>query len=329
MPEKNLHRKRLSLLHVLGTILALVLLVVLFSQQGWGEIGLAIQAIPAWRIGLALGLTLISRFAVVGRWHVLLRSAGLKISAWQSAQITFAGLFASQFLPTTVGGDVIRLAGALRLGLDKAVCLASLIVDRLVGMAGMAMSALGLFFFLPGLLGRLRLGWPFPWLPGTMVSPFVHPVVTGFGQPNASKARHVWAWGNQVIRRLGQSLLLWLKHPRALLLSLGFTWVHMLCVFGSIAIFLPALEEKMPFWLIGGLWSLTYFVTLLPVSVNGIGVQELSVTLFFSELGGLNMANALTIALLVRLLPMFASLPGSLAIPALMAGHSKGENIIE
>src|SRR3990172_5985161 len=125
MPEKNLHRKRLSLLHVLGTILALVLLAVLFSQQGWGEIGLAIQAIPAWRIGLALGLTLISRFAVVGRWHVLLRSAGLKISAWQSAQITFAGLFASQFLPTTVGGDVIRLAGALRLGLDKAVCLAS------------------------------------------------------------------------------------------------------------------------------------------------------------------------------------------------------------
>ncbi len=62
-----------------------------------------------------------------------------KISFRQSLRITFAGLFASNFLPTTIGGDVVRLAGAIQYELDAATSTASLVVDRLVGMAGMAM----------------------------------------------------------------------------------------------------------------------------------------------------------------------------------------------
>jgi hypothetical protein len=61
--------------------------------------------------GLALVLMIISRLAVTGRWHVLLHSGGIRITPSQSFQITMAGLFANNFLPTTVGGDVIRLAG--------------------------------------------------------------------------------------------------------------------------------------------------------------------------------------------------------------------------
>ncbi|MCK7481603.1 MAG: flippase-like domain-containing protein [Candidatus Moduliflexus flocculans] len=54
-----------------------------------------------------------------------------------SASLTFTGLFASNFLPTTIGGDVVRLAGAMQMGFDRAVCLASIAADRLIGMAGM------------------------------------------------------------------------------------------------------------------------------------------------------------------------------------------------
>lgn len=79
----------------------------------------------------------------------------------------------------------------------------------------------------------------------------------------------------------------------------------------------------MSFWRIAGLWALTYFVTLLPISVNGLGVQELSMTFFFTTFGGITTASGLTIALFMRILPMFASLPGAVFIPGMLAGDEK------
>jgi hypothetical protein len=107
--------KRTSLLRILGTLLSLALLFYLLTQQGWGVISSAIQAIPLWRFALALVLMTVSRFVVSGRWHILLRSGKVPIPFGQTIRITFAGLFASNFLPTTIGGDVFRLAGAIRL----------------------------------------------------------------------------------------------------------------------------------------------------------------------------------------------------------------------
>ena len=62
---------------------------------------------------------MVSRLAVAGRWHVLMHSAGTGITPRQSIRLTFAMLFASNFLPTTIGGDVVRYAGAVRLGFDS------------------------------------------------------------------------------------------------------------------------------------------------------------------------------------------------------------------
>jgi hypothetical protein len=127
----------------------------------------------------------------------------------------------------------------------------------------------------------------------------------------------------ELIQRLWAALFEWKKHPKALLASLGCTWIHMLCLFASIWLFMEPLGEEMEFIAIAGLWSLTYFVTLLPISVNGLGVQELSVTFFYMQFGGLRLSNALTIALLVRVIQMLVSLPGALFIPALLAGGRK------
>lgn len=75
----------------------------------------------------------------------------------------------------------------------------------------------------------------------------------------------------------------------------------------------------MPLWLIGGLYSLVYFVTLLPVSINGYGVQEFSMTLIFSNLGRASVGSGLIVALLFRTLMMTASLPGAAFIPDILS----------
>jgi len=305
VPLQTPQRSRSPLLRWLGTLLALALLVYLLSEQGWDEIGSALRQIDGWRFALALLLVGISRLAVAGRWQALVQSAGMGLSTAQSLQITFGGLFAANFLPTTVGGDVVRLAWVIRLGCDQAVSLASLVADRLVGLAGMAMA---LPFGLQGYLRYYQGLNQAARAPGLLALPWIRPLqekLAGF------------------TRRLLGALQIWLRQPRALLVSLAFTWVHMLCTFGIVWLLLTGMGEQISFWMVMGLWSATYFVTLLPISVNGMGVQELAMSFFYTAIGGISAPSGLTLALLMRLIQMLASLPGALFLPQILAGKSQ------
>lgn len=310
MNGSNSHKKRrVSLLRVSGTLLAMALLVYLLWRQGWGEIGAAIQQISLGRFAAAFGLTVLSRLCVSGRWHVLLRSAGMNISGGQTIRLTFAGLFASNFLPTTVGGDVVRLGGAVRFNLDQPTLVASLVVDRLLGMAGMALAVpLGL----PALLNSAIFS-----ASAYAISPLFF---TQVGAVKNGKLTKLWAKGQSVLLRMLHALRLWASRPGALLGSLGFSMGHMFFLFTSLWILLAGMGESVSFWLIAGLWSLSYFVTLLPVSINGLGVQELSLTILFTAGAGISEPNALTLAFLIRILQMFASLPGAFFIPSVIVG---------
>jgi uncharacterized protein (TIRG00374 family) len=132
--------------------------------------------------------------------------------------------------------------------------------------------------------------------------------------PLAEKIRHF-------LLNLKQALKVWLNKPRSLLGSLGFTWVHMLCTFAIVWLLLGGMNEHITFWSVMGLWSATYFVTLLPISINGMGVQELAMTFFYVTMGGISQSAGLTLALLMRLIQMIASLPGAMFIPDILAGR--------
>lgn len=298
----------ISVLRATGTALTVVLLGYLLFMQGWQEIFEALRAIPPIILVIALSLQFVSRFAICLRWHVLLRSVELPVALPQSLRLTFAGLFANNFLPSTIGGDVIRLAGALRLGFDEARSTASLIVDRLVGMVGMVL-------FLPWGIGV--------WAAANPIADTALPIAAA-----ATFPRKIWDWLWGFAVRVGQAVLLWLHHPAGLLQSLGWTLLHMACLFTSLWLMLRGLNDPLPWLQVAGLWSITYFITLLPVSINGLGVQEVSISFLYASLGGVSLHNSLLLALLIRTLFMLASLPGVLFVPELIAGQrSESKNM--
>ena len=282
-------------LQLVGTILAIVLLVVLVKDRR-NEIVDAFKNIKTSNLFLVGLLFLTSRTATAGRWHVLLRSGGVDIRLKDSTSLTFMGLFASNFLPTSIGGDVVRLAGAMQMGFDRAVCLASIAADRLIGMAGMTMVApIGLFH-----------SWSL--------------------LENLPASLSIFAWFNKplaFLKRTFSVFSLWLKKPLSLLGSLAFTWIHMLCLFGSIYIFADDLGIHTSFWMIAGLWSLTYFITLIPISVNGYGLQELSFTFFMTNVAGWTPAVSLSVAVLIRAFSILASLPGAFFLPSILSAMAE------
>jgi uncharacterized membrane protein YbhN (UPF0104 family) len=284
---------RRLLLRVLGTVLAVGLIFVLMREEGWGEVVGALRQISWQRLTWALGLVLLSRIFVASRWYVLLRSGNVPMPVGEAVALTFTGLFSNNFLPTTIGGDVVRLAGAMRLGYDRAVCLASIAADRLIGMLGMV-------FTLPlGLVPTLD--------------------AIGHGATQALALGALFSRGIGFARRTLQTFSIWLGQPFALLAALGCTWGHMLCTFLTMYILIEALGGHVGFWLIAGLWSLSYFVTLVPISINGYGVQELSLTFLFSTVAGLTTATSLTLALLIRALYVGVSLIGAFYMPGILA----------
>ena len=236
-----------------------------------------------------------------GRWHVLLRGVPRTSVGGPSVDLRRAVYF--NFLPTTVGGDLIRLAGAFQLEIDRALSVASLIVDRLVGMAGMAIPLpLGLV----SLAGALQAA-PF--------APLSQPVAAAAGAASGTWAGKAGGWLRSAARRL------WAAH-QALGRTTGVTGFgarlhpgpYGLSVCASIYILLRAMGEPMSFFTIAGLWSMVYFVTLFPISINGLGLQEVALTVAFTQLGGTSTQAALLLAVCLRTLAMLASLPGALFI---------------
>lgn len=301
MPGK---KNRQLLLRGGGTLLALVLLISLLVQSGWGDVQDALRHISLGHLVLAFGCILVSRLFVTARWYVLLRSAGVNISFKNVASLVFTGLFANNFLPTTIGGDVVRLAGAIQLGHDRAICLASIAADRVVNMIGMSLAS-PLGFWQLGQVGALN---------SLALAGFLHIV-----------PKRLWEKGWDFARRTLASFAIWFKKPSALSAALSLALLHMLFSSSANYILIQGLGESLALWKVVGLFSLAYFVSLAPISINGYGVQELTVTFLLSQFGGLSLAGSATVAVLHRMLMMLVSLPGALTLPGVMAKMDRSQ----
>jgi uncharacterized membrane protein YbhN (UPF0104 family) len=287
---------RQTLIRALGSVLALVLLLILIQEQGDGKLFSALRRVSIGYFLAAVVTLSISRMFAALRWHILLNSAGVKIPFLRSIMLTFTGNFSSNFLPTTIGGDVVRLAGAMQLGYDRAICVASLVADRLIGLAGMSVA-----------------------LPLGLIPVFS----LGHGASQSIAVSALIQKGIDFAKRTLASFSIWLKKPFALSGSLLATFGNMAFIYLTIYLLLLGVDHHVSYWLVAGLYTLTYFVSLFPVSINGLGVQELSMTFLLVQLGGLTSSESATVALLTRLLFIITSLPGAFFLPAILAAMNE------
>ena len=297
---------RRQLLRVIGTLASLGLLAYLVSRQGWQTIWDSIRQISPGRFLLAFALMFLSRLAVTARWTALLWLSGLRLPAWEILRVTFAGMFASHFLPTSVGGDIVRLAWTVRVQGDRGKYASSVAVDRLVGLAGMAM--------------LLPLGVAQVLGAGVLSSAArIAPAAVG-----AAASTTLMDRVGRALREVAELIRGWLTNPRALLTAFAFTWIHMGLWLGSIWVFFQALGEPLRYWQVAGLYSFVYVVSLFPFSIHSLGLAEVSAGLIYSSVGGVAVSSALTVALLQRTTEILASLPGALSLPPLLALRRAG-----
>jgi hypothetical protein len=237
----------------------------ILARTPFPEVGAAFRAADLRFVALALALNLFDTLASVSRWRLLLRAQGGDAPFGSLVRSYFVGIFFNNFLPSTIGGDTVRVIDTARAGVGRAKAVAIIFVDRFVGLLALVLfAALGVLAS-----GRITARVPslYAWVAGGAAA---LAILAGLlFLPSAGPARLLDFHGKKgaLVRAFGWSLLL----QTSVVLS---GWCYGRAVHAPI---------PLPYFFL--IVPLALFVMMLPVSINAIGVREGIWAFFFTAFG--------------------------------------------
>jgi hypothetical protein len=135
---------------IVRLIVTAAILAFLATTIDMGAAARAVAAIDRGYLAAVLVLVAIDRTVMILRWVLLLRASGIRVSASHAANIFLVSSFVGSFLPAGVGGDAARAWGLTRVTSEGSEALASVVVDRLLGILSLvAMGVVGLVAWTP------------------------------------------------------------------------------------------------------------------------------------------------------------------------------------
>ncbi len=138
------------------------LLVWIFSQMDMKHICEIIRSADVWYLSWAAVVFFVINIVILVRWCLFMRALELQLPFWSVTKWFFIGLACNLLPVSQVGGDVVKtlaLAGKTK---QKPAVVASVVLDRLSGFAGIVVVAAVMFF-----VGYDQI--PDPWIGGSIV----------------------------------------------------------------------------------------------------------------------------------------------------------------
>jgi glycosyltransferase 2 family protein len=268
-----------------------------------GDTGLLVGAVAIYTLILAVS---------TWRWRLLLRAQGYPAPLRRLSASYLVATFFNNFLPSNIGGDVIRVRDSSQLTGSKTTSLAVVAIDRMVGLSALYLLAVGAY--LAGGPELKRLAGAAPALAvlgvlfGGLAYVFFRPGVAG--RLVARSGLLSWGWARErfeivqaavhVYRQ--QMLAVWTAFAGSLVLQALVVWYYY-AVARSLRIDLPlgACFLMVP---------LCSLVQTVPISFNGWGLRESVFILYFGQLG-LPRDTALAFSLVGAGLIVLLSLSGA------------------
>ncbi len=259
-------------------------------------------------LALALVTGLLQAPLSSARLGLVLEARGWRFTSGALLRLTFVSNFLGTFLPSGVGGDLVRAGALAATRVPARHGLAAVVADRLCGGLGLALGAL--------LAGLSALVWrgsaqPLTWslLPAGAVLALA---LLAFSRPAWRLARVLyrrvpWLPGRGGVRRVHHQVAAYRNQPgalaRAVALALAVQvlrvvsfWASARALGLSVAL-APSAEAVLPATL----------VSMVPISVGGWGVREGVLV----QLLPLPPAEALALALVNRVVLVLSNLPGA------------------
>ena len=275
-------------------------------------------------VGAAVALVLADRTLMAYRWLVLLRpvaGAG-HLSLGAVMRIFFLSTFVGTFLPASVGGDAVRAVMLSREHVPAGASVASVFMDRMLGVLSvLLMAALGLVF------ARQLAGHPA--ILAALAVTFALCAVTAlvvFSRPAAGMAGWVIdRIPSAIVTRVGRSLVDAIQiyatsHHELLNVLASSIGVQLLRIVQAWLLGL-ALGITAPITAYAAFIPLILLVMLLPITVNGLGTSQAAFVWFFAQVG-VPSPPAFALSILFVALGIVGNLPGGVLYAVKGLGRS-------
>jgi len=280
---------------LLKLALTLSLLYVVFHYVDIGLVWEHIIAVNPWYL-LASWLCIVVGYFLCGlRWAWMAVGLGIDVSRKRKIHLYFLGMFTSLFLPSTIGGDVVRgimlAKGEGRKGVGL-LAAASVVLDRLNGMyALVVLLTISMFFF----------SWPQAWWVSwllfvvgiwlaLLLYPWIHVRLPNFVKkvkelPLQTKMLKKMWWKSLPISFVFQVMVVQAHVFLAMSVGLDMNWAAISIMVGLVAL-----------------------VATLPISLNGFGIREAGYVSFAVYFGASSESATAMAALWIIVLSLAAML---------------------
>jgi glycosyltransferase 2 family protein len=267
-------------------------------------------------LAAALLLYLIMIMVASWRWWLLARVQHVRLAFRALMASYLVASFFNNFLPSNIGGDVIRIRDTARPAGSKTLATTIVLVDRGIGLMGLVfVAALGATAAArtsaaigpigPGLLWLVLAGSVGVAAPAVMMPAGVASILRPL------RALHQ-EWVEERITRLTQALARFRAAPQAL----GACFGGAIAVQGLLVLFYAAIATSLHLHItmahLAIVVPLSFVVQMLPVSVNGFGVREATFVFYFAKLG-VPIEGGLALSFIGAVLMMIFSLSGAVA----------------
>lgn len=260
------------------------------------------------------------------RVKLLIQAQELNVSFPEAAGLTFIGYFFNNFLPTSIGGDVVKAYYVGKKTGARSASYAAIFMDRFLGLFTMVLMAALALFFAKGFMNDKAVFWM---VYGVIALSAVF-LVFVFNKNFASRFSFLLKLARPIedkLRKLYDTIHSYRRHRFLLAQSIVISFFSQVAYFYSIALLVLSVGSKIPMKELFLRMPLVSALSMLP-SINGLGVREGSIVALFSPLIGSQSAFAVSILMLAML--MVTSLFGGLIYafsPQFRMKLPKGEGI--
>ncbi len=240
------------------------------------------------------------------RVRMLIRAQELSVTFIEAVNLTFIGYFFNNFLPTAIGGDVVKAYYVAKKTNNTTASFASVFMDRFLGLfTMMVMAGLALIFAKGFVKDQAAVNMVYG---AVAVSVLLLAFI--FHKPFASRFSFLFKLAGPLegkLRHLYEIVHSYHKKRLLLLSSFILSFISQFIYFYSIFLLVTSIGSHVPFKELFLRIPLVSAFSLLP-SINGLGVREGSIVVLFGPLVGKGNAFAVSILMLATL--MITSLIG-------------------
>jgi len=241
---------------------------------------------PTW-ILLALAAYAFTQSIAVWRWNRLLRAQHIEVERRRLTESIWVSMFFNNFLPSNIGGDVVRIADTAPAAGSKTLAMTVILVDRVLGLTALVIIA-ATGALVATLLGVHIPGARWLWLASALgavvaISVIAMPQLVGHALMPVRALNKPWL--TERAQRLEDAVIRFRNAPSAVAGAFAGAMVVQITLVAFYLLTAEGLSVPLPMFLGAVLIPVSLVVQMAPVSINGFGVREAVFAFFFRRFG--------------------------------------------